>query len=312
MDYPIIAAVNMENLPTRQLQNMRATLRGKVVMKMSKRRLMAFALKQCASKKAGVEQLVPQLKGMPALLFTKENPFSLYKTLSNNKSTAPIRGGQVAPKDIIVPAGATSFAPGPIIGQLGQVGIAAGIDQGKVVIKKDSLVAKAGAIVKPELASILTRLGIEPMEIGLDVTAVYENGEIFSKDILSIDEKKFLENLMQAHQWAFNLAVEAGILNKDTTEFMVCKAFNDAKALAVEQGILADLVIADIIAKAHNQMLAVACDLPDDAKSEELRNAAVAVSSAGESSAPAAKEAKKEDKKADESAAAIGLGALFG
>jgi large subunit ribosomal protein L10 len=272
MDYPIIAAVNMENLPTRQLQNMRATLRGKVVMKMSKRRLMAYALKQCAGKKAGVEQLVPQLKGMPALLFTKENPFSLYKTLEKNKSNAPIKGGQVAPKDIVVPAGATSFAPGPIIGQLGQVGIAAGIDQGKVVIKKDSLVAKAGSVVKPELASILTRLGIEPMEIGLDVTAVYENGSIFMKDVLAIDEKKFMENLMQAHQWAFNLAVDAGIMNKDTTEFMICKAFTDSKALAIEQGILADLVVGDVLAKAHSQMIALSCELPADAKSDDLKN----------------------------------------
>ncbi|MBI5397951.1 50S ribosomal protein L10 [Candidatus Woesearchaeota archaeon] len=271
VEYPIIAAVNMENLPTRQLQAMRATLRGKVVMKMSKRRLMALALKQSAEKKAGVDKLVPYLKGMPALLFTKENPFSLYKTLEKNKSTAPIKGGQTAPKDIVVPAGPTTFAPGPIIGQLGQVGIAAGIDQGKVAIKKDSLVAKAGAQVKPELAAILARLGIEPMEIGLDVTAAFENGTIYTKDILSIDEKKYIDNVALAHQCAFNLAIEVGILTKDTTEFMIQKAFRDSRALAIEQSILADLVVGDVLAKARNEMLALASELPDDAKSEDLR-----------------------------------------
>lgn len=312
MEYPIIAAVNMENLPTRQLQNMRATLRGKVVMKMSKRRLMALALKQTVAKKAGVDQLIPYLKGMPALLFTKENPFSLYKTLEKNKSTAPIKGGQTAPKDIVVPAGPTSFAPGPIIGQLGQVGIAAGIDQGKVAIKKDSLVAKAGAQVKPELAAILVRLGIEPMEIGLDVTAVFENGSIFTKDVLSVDEKQYISNITLAHQWAFNLAVEAGVLTKETTEYLVQKAFCESRALAVEQGILADLVVEDVLAKAHNAMLAVASELPDEVKSDELKGLAV-MTHAAESSVPHApsKEENKDEKKSEEAAAA-GLGALFG
>ncbi|MBI2112759.1 50S ribosomal protein L10, partial [Candidatus Woesearchaeota archaeon] len=36
--------------------------------------------------------------------------------LEKNKSNAPAKPGQVAPKDITVKAGATSFAPGPIIG----------------------------------------------------------------------------------------------------------------------------------------------------------------------------------------------------
>ena len=43
-DYPIVGAVNMENLPTKQLQTMRETLRGKVVIKMAKRRLLKIAI----------------------------------------------------------------------------------------------------------------------------------------------------------------------------------------------------------------------------------------------------------------------------
>ena len=36
LDYPIIAAVNMENLPTPQLQQMRSQLRGKIELTMTK------------------------------------------------------------------------------------------------------------------------------------------------------------------------------------------------------------------------------------------------------------------------------------
>ena len=262
-EYPIVGAVNMENLPTKQLQNMRAHLREKVVLKMSKRRLMKLALEEAAKEKPGIEKLIPHLKGMPALLFTKDNPFSLYKTLQKNKSTAPIKAGQTAPNRIVVPAGPTGFAPGPIIGQLGQVGIAAGIENGKVAIKKDSEVAKEGDTISADLAGILTRLGIEPMEIGLDLIATYEDGNIFTKDVLAIDEQEYIDNLTNGHRWAFNLAMECGILTKETTTLLITKAFTDAKALAVSQDIYADTVMPELLSKAHNQMLSLKAKVPE-------------------------------------------------
>ena len=72
--YPIIGAVNLDNMPTPQLQNMRATLRGKVVLRMTKRRLMKIAIAK--SKKPGIEKIEEYLGGMPAILFTEENPFT--------------------------------------------------------------------------------------------------------------------------------------------------------------------------------------------------------------------------------------------
>ncbi len=255
---PIVGAINMANLPTKQVQNMRAQLRKIVVLKMTKRRLIKIALEQAAKDKPGIEKLIPYLKGMPALIFTKDNPFALMKTINKNKSSAPIKGGQETPKDIVVPAGPTGFAPGPIIGQLGQYKIKAGIEGGKVVIKADSKVASEGDVIDGELAGILGRLGIEPMEIGLDLTAVYENGEIFEKNVLTIDEDEYKDNITNAHRWAFNLAMEAGILTPETTELMVQKAFRDAKGLAVETAIYADGVMPDLLAKAHNQTSIIA------------------------------------------------------
>ncbi len=204
-EYPIVGAVDVENLPALQLNRMRAQLRGTVLVKMTKRRLLTHALN--ASKKENVKELIPYLKGMPALIFTKESPFKLFKILKKNKSKSPIKGGQTAPKDIIVPAGPTSFAPGPIIGELGAFKIKAGIDGGKVAIKEDSLVAKEGTVVSAKLAAILTRLGIEPMDIGLNLTAVWENGLILKKDVLDVDEEQYQSDIASAASWAFNLAM---------------------------------------------------------------------------------------------------------
>ncbi|OVE74643.1 50S ribosomal protein L10 [archaeon D22] len=314
--YPIVGAVNMAGLPAAQLQNMREQLRDKVVLKVGKRRLIKIALEEAGV--SGSDKLGTYLEGQPALLFTKDNPFSLFKILKKNKSSAPAKGGQTAPNDIVVPAGPTGFAPGPIIGELGGIGIKAGIDGGKVAVKEDSVVAKKGDVISANLAAILTRLKIEPMEVGLDLTAVLEGGEIFEKSVLDINEEEYMDNITTGHRWAFNLAMFAGIPTVETTELMVQNAFRDAKALAVSQFILADGVVDDVLGRAHSQMLSLASNLPSEAQGEELTSALSSQAAATPAAAPAATESATEEKKEDDKKdpepedAGAGLGALFG
>jgi large subunit ribosomal protein L10 len=249
--YPIIAILNLENLPTKQLQKMKGKLRKECDIKMAKKNLIKEAFKE--SDKKNLTKLNDYMSGMPALLLTKENPFRLYKILKQSKSAAPIKAGQVSPKDITIPAGPTPFAPGPIIGELGMLKIKAGIEAGKVVIKQDAHVAKKGDIISPGLSSLLLRLGIEPMEIGLDLVAVYENGEILTKDVLDIDQDVFMAKLSTAASDAMNLAVDIAYPSRETIELLVQKAFRDAKTIGIERDILADLIIDQILAKANAQ-----------------------------------------------------------
>ncbi len=253
-EFPIIGIVNMENLPAPSLQKMRAQLRGSFFITMTKKRLIKLAFEETKSKKKGIEELEKFLGGMPALIFTKENPFKLSKTLQKSKSPAPAKGGQTAPRDIIVNKGATSFAPGPIIGELALAGIKSGVENGKVAIKEDSVVVRAGEKIKPKIAEILTRLGIQPMEVGLDLVAVYENGLIYGRDVLSVDEKEYKNRLANAARWAFNLAIEISYPSKDTIAVLIGKANNDAKALGIAQNILEKGIIESLLGKADAQM----------------------------------------------------------
>ncbi|MGM5484982.1 MAG: 50S ribosomal protein L10 [Nanobdellota archaeon] len=250
---PIIGTVNMENMPTPQLQKMREQLRDKVKIIMSKKRLISIALDEAEKKKKGIKELEKHMTGMPALIFTEENPFKLFKTLKKSKSTAPAKAGQTAPNDIVVSAGPTSFAPGPIIGELSSIGVKAGIEGGKVVIKEDAVAVKEGQEIDGKTAELLSRLGIEPMEIGLDLTATYEEGTIFTKSILDIDEEEFMQNIQDCARKSFNLAMEAGIPNQETLPMLISKSFNEAKGLALEENILTDETASDVLAKAEAQ-----------------------------------------------------------
>lgn len=249
-EYPIIGLVDMENLPAPQLQKMKQSLRNKVIIRMAKGRIIKLSLMQSSK---GLTALVERVQGMPALIFTKENPFKLYKTLAASKSAAPAKPGQRAPKDIMVFAGKTSFAPGPIIGELGQLGIKAGIEEGKVAIKQDKVLVKEGEVFTPKVAEILTRLNILPMEVGLNITAVFENGVIFDRKVLDIDEKAYLADLTRLHQEAMNLAVKIGYASKDTITILIRKAHGDATALADSKDILTSENVNRLLAKADAQ-----------------------------------------------------------
>ena len=94
----IIGIVNLENLPAAQLQTIKKSLFGKVSMFMTKKRLMKIAIEEVAKKNKDIAKIKDQLEGMPALLFTKDNPFTLFKTLKKSKSPAPAKAGsQIGP-----------------------------------------------------------------------------------------------------------------------------------------------------------------------------------------------------------------------
>lgn len=248
---PVVAIVNVENLPAKQLMTMRRNLQGKAEIRMTKGRLISIALDK--SNKPNVAELKKHMDGMPALLVSHESPFKLFKTLKKNSSPAPIKGGQKAPKDIVVPAGGTGFAPGPIISELAAFGIKSGVEGGKIAVKEDKIVAKEGEVVSPKLAAILQRLNIMPMMIGLNVNAMYENGSVLTKSVLDVDEEAFIKMIQTAHSDALRLTVAKAMPIKENINLLVSKAHMDALGLAVAQDIMLDETKSLILAKAEAQ-----------------------------------------------------------
>ncbi len=254
--YSIIGVIDMRSLPAQQLQDMRAMLRAKnVKIKMARKKLIRMALKE--SKNKNVEALIEKIKGMPALLFTNDNPFTLYATIQKNKSEAPAKAGQEAPSDIVVPAGPTNFAPGPIISELASVGIKTKVDGGKLVMLADTTVAKEGDVITAKLAETLKRLDIKPMEVGLNLVAVWEKGLVFNAKDLHIDTAEYEANLAQAATWAMNLAMDIAYPTEDTTQLLLQKAFRDAKTTAIEASFVIPETREELLAKAEREASSV-------------------------------------------------------
>ena len=228
-EYSVFGIINVENLPSLQLQRLKHNLKNKIYVKMSKKRLINRALDEM--KKENFDKVKEEIKGIPALIFTKENPFRLAKLLRQNKSNAPAKPGQIAPMDIYVKAGPTPFPPGPIIGELGQLGIKTEVKEGKVSIRDDKLLVKENEVINAKQADLLSKLKIEPMKIGINLILTYENGEILTKSILEIDDELYVNNVKIAHQEGLNLALAIGYVSKDTISHLIRKASREISTL---------------------------------------------------------------------------------
>ena len=268
--YSIIGIVNLSNLPAAQLRKMRAQLKESVLVRVTKKRLVKLAFNSIKGSK-NLDELEKYLNNIiPGLIFTNQDPFKLSKILKRSKTSAPAKPGQIAPNDITVPAGPTEFPPGPIIGELGQIGILAGVENGKVAVKKDTTVVKTGDVISAKMAEVLGKLGYQPMEIGLNLVAVYDNGLIFTKSILDVDEKAYIQLLKQSHADSLALALSIGYVNKDTINLLLAKANAEANSLSDKANLLTSNAAAEKITEAETEALAVKDQVPE-AVAEEIK-----------------------------------------
>jgi len=311
----VVALADLMDVPARQLQEIRDKIRGKMILRMSRNTLIERAIKEVAEETNNPEfaKLANYIERGAAIIVTDMNPFKLYKTLEENKIPAPIRGGAVAPCDIVVEKGSTGMPPGPFLGELKSVGIPAVIEKGKIAIKEDTVVVREGEVVPHKVAVVLSTLGIKPVKVGIDLLAAYEDGVIYTPDVLKIDEEKIIQDLQKAYTNAFTLSVEAVIPTPETIEVILQRAFNNARTLSIESAYPTKETVGDILARAYSQMLALASELSEDALDDELKEL---ISSTGASTTEEVvekeeKEEKKEEEKKDETSAAAGLSLLF-
>lgn len=250
--YPVIGMLDLFKMPSRQLQYIRKSIRGNVLLKMCKKRVILLALKDIKSKE-GIEKLNEFAPREPALIFSEMNPFKLFKTLKKSKSRGYAKPNDVAPYDIVVTAGPTSLPAGPAIGELQRIKIPAMIKEGKIHVREDFVVAKKGELISDQLANVLKKLDIQPVEIGIDVLGLWENGIVYKKDVLDVDESVYAENIKNAYNYALNLSVNICYPNKESIKILIQKAFQHGKNLGINANILDKGIIEGLIEKANVQ-----------------------------------------------------------
>ena len=234
---PVTALVGVRGVPAAALQSMRRELRqrGHPIV-VAPNSALRHALSAAAKQRPSLAPLLERVEDQTALLTADGNPFAIFDEFARTRSPTPARGGEVAPRDIVVPAGSTSFKPGPIVGELQHAGFPAAIEKGKVVLKKDVTIVHAGQTISREVAGLLTRMDIRPLEVGLAVRGLVDGETFYLPEVLAVDLGAQRQSVAQAARRALGVAVELGYLTPETFPLLVQRAHRRALGVAVAAG----------------------------------------------------------------------------
>jgi large subunit ribosomal protein L10 len=254
--YNVIGIASLQKVRAAQLQEFKKNLADKVFMRVLKNTLMKLAIENCQDR-ADLKKLEEHIKGPNVFMFTDVNPFKLALILERGKVKTTAKSGDIAAFDVVVPAGNTGQPPGPIISQLNAVGLPTRIESGSVWINKDTLVVKRGEAINERLASMLSKLGIKPVEAGLAMTVAFDEGLIITQNQLKIDIEGTKRDVENAFAESFALSIGTGYPTKETMVALLQIAHREAYALAIGATIPTKETVEDLIRKAHAGMLSL-------------------------------------------------------
>jgi large subunit ribosomal protein L10 len=250
-----IAIASLHKVRAPQLQELKKNLSGKVYMRVLKNSLIKFAIEGLG--RDDLKKLEGHLEGSNLFLFTELNPFKLSLMLERGKVKTTAKSGDTAAMDVVIPAGNTGQPPGPIISQLNAVGLPTRIESGSVWVSKDTLVVRKGEAISERLAAVLSKLGIKAVEAGLSMTAVLDEGLIIEGDLLKVDIEATRKSIEQSQSDALALSLFVVYPTPENIVLILQDAHQKAYGLALNAAVPVKDAIADLIRKAHMEMLSL-------------------------------------------------------
>jgi len=234
-EYTQVLVAGADNVGSTQLQNIRKGLRGDSVVLMGKNTMMKRSIRVHSEKTGNdtILNLIPLLVGNVGLIFTKGDLKEVSEEVAKYKVGAPARVGLVAPVDVVVPPGNTGLDPSQT--SFFQVlNIPTKINKGTVEIITPVELIKKGDKVGSSEAALLAKLGIRPFSYGLEVTKVYDNGSVFSPEVLDLTEEDLMGKFAMGVSMATSLALAVSYPTLIAAPHMFINAYKNLLAIAVE------------------------------------------------------------------------------
>lgn len=295
--YPVVAIADLQKVRSSQIQEIRKKLRGQAEVLVAKNTILKKAASAIGEKKPHISDFAEGIAGSSLLLFTGMNPYALIVFLNRNKVRVPAKGGDTATSEIMIPAGNTGLQPGPVISEFGEVKVVTRIEGGSIWVAKDTVVAERGDTISPKLASLLSKLGMKPMEAGLSIVRAFDAGMVLNLDDLVFDLDSYKSDLEEACRDAIALSVETEYVLPETAPMIIGSAYREALYLANEIEYPTSENVGDLVKQAYSEMR-----LLSDAAAKINSEAAPLEEPAPPTPAPAKKpaEAKPAEAKAPE------------
>ncbi|KAI0254997.1 60S acidic ribosomal protein P0 [Lactifluus subvellereus] len=288
--YPSIFIVNVDNVGSNQMHQIRVSLRGRGIVLMGKNTMVRRALRSITGDYPQLERLLPHVRGNIGFVFTSSDLAEIRDVITANKVAAPARAGALAPRDVKVPAGNTGMEPGKT-SFFQALGIPTKIARGTIEIVSDVQVVTAGTRVGPSEATLLNMLNISPFTYGMTVVQIFDQGNVFSPDVLDVSTDELIDRFLTGVKTVAALSLAINYPTIVSVTHSLVNAYKNLLAIA-----LATEYTFEGAEKAKEYL----------ANPEAFAVAAAPTAAAATDAAPAAAEEEKEED--EESDGDMGLG----
>ncbi|XP_009989862.1 PREDICTED: 60S acidic ribosomal protein P0, partial [Tauraco erythrolophus] len=216
-DYPKCFIVGADNVGSKQMQQIRMSLRGKAVVLMGKNTMMRKAIRGHLENNPALEKLLPHIRGNVGFVFTKEDLTEIRDMLLANKVPAAARAGAIAPCDVTVPAQNTGLGPEKT-SFFQALGITTKISRGTIEILSDVQLIKTGS----------------PFSFGLVIQQVFDNGSIYNPEVLDITEETLHKRFLEGVRNVASVCLQIGYPTIASVPHSIVNGYKRVLAVAVE------------------------------------------------------------------------------
>jgi large subunit ribosomal protein L10 len=255
--YDVIALSKMTKVRATQLMMIRKKLRNDLKILIIKNKVAQRAFEKVKNV-PGLESLSKELEGQCGLIFTQISPFKLNLIFDQNKVFLPAKGGDIASKEISIPAGNTGITPGPVLSEFKEANVPTKINQGSIWVSRDTVIARKGDVISQKLASLMSKLNIKPIEAGIALNFAIAAGLLLRESDLKINLEQYRNEMSRSFQEALALATEAGYLTSETVIPLLLKTHQKAVVLASESAYISQDTVALVLPRAQSKAYTVA------------------------------------------------------
>ncbi len=264
-NYKTVALVSLEKLPDSLLQSLRKKVRedgGKVKI------LRKAVITRVLQSDPNLAERVSVCERPVALVLTNWSPYELNKFLKGHKKRRAAKAGETAPAEIVVPEGETDLPPGPALSELKAGGVNVQIKGGKIVVSKESVIAKKGDKITTAKAKALQTLGVMPFETTAKLVFGFDGEYSYSSELLDIGDT-ISGDLQSSVNEAFNLSVNADYPTALNAEYLLQEAFRQALNTAVNGELYSIVTVDELLLKALREGKALSEVSPAEEKKGE-------------------------------------------
>jgi large subunit ribosomal protein LP0 len=230
-EYQKIFLVNVDNVGSKQMQQIRGELRGEATLLLGKNTMMRKAIRGYLQSNPDLECILPYIKKNVGFVFTDKDLTEMRDKILANKVPAAAKAGALAPVSCTVPAQVTSLGPEKT-SFFQALQIPTKISRGNIEILNSVELIKAGEKVGASEATLLGMLNIFPFTFGLVVEAIYDSGTMLDPKVLDLTTEQLRSTFLEGVSRVAALSLKMNYPTMVSAPHSIINGFKNLLAIA--------------------------------------------------------------------------------